>query len=69
MSAQLDTLKNEVAESKTVMQSAVTLLGGLAQQIRDLKEDPVALEALATELDSSTNALAAAVSENTPAQP
>lgn len=69
MSAQLDTLTNEVAETKTVVQSAVTLIEGLAQQIRDLKDDPAALEALAAELDSTTNALAAAVTANTPAEP
>ena len=66
MSAQLDKLTTEVAETKTVAASAVTLIEGLAQQIRDLKDDPIALEALAAELDSTTNALAAAVSANTP---
>lgn len=66
MSAQLDKLTTEVAETKTVAASAVTLIEGLAQQIRDLKDDPIALEALAAELDSTTNALAAAVAANTP---
>lgn len=66
MSAQLDKLTTEVSETKTVVASAVTLIEGLAQQIRDLKDDPVALEALATELDATTNALAAAVAANTP---
>ena len=67
MSASLDRLTREVAESRTVTESAVTLLDGLAQQIRDLKDDPAALEALANDLDSQQQALAAKISENTPA--
>lgn len=69
MSAQLDRLAAEVTETKTVAQSAIALLNGLAQQIRDLKEDPAALEALADELDSTQADLAAAVTANTPAEP
>lgn len=65
MSAQLDTLKAEVEQTKTVAASAVTLIQGLAAQIIALKEDPAALEALATELSATTDALAAAVSANT----
>src|SRR5690349_13322732 len=68
MSAQLDRLKQEVAESKTVTESAIAMIGNLAQQIRDLKDDPAALEALANDLDSQQQALAAAVTENTPAE-
>lgn len=68
MSAALERLQAEVAEANVVMTSASTLITGLAQQIRDLKDDPAALEALATELDSGANALAAAVAENTVAE-
>lgn len=68
MSAQLDRLTAEVAEAKSVSESAVALLGGLAQQIRDMKEDPAALAALADELDASTNALGEAVAANTVAE-
>lgn len=65
MSAQLDALKAEVEETKTVAASAVTLLNGLSQQILDLKNDPAALEQLAADLDASNAALAAAVEANT----
>ena len=66
MSAQLDQLKADVAAEKTVIDSAVALLGGLAQQIRDLAEDPAALSQLATDIESQTASLAAAVTANTP---
>jgi len=66
MSAELDTLTTEVAEIKTVAASAVALIEGLSTQILALKNDPVALTALAAELDASSNALAAAVTANTP---
>jgi peptidoglycan hydrolase CwlO-like protein len=69
MSAQLDTLKSEVTENTAVIASAVALIEGLSAQILALKDDPVALAALAAELDTSSNALAAAVAANTPAAP
>lgn len=65
MSAELDHLKLEVAESRTVIDGAVTLITGLAEQIRDLKDDPVALEALAQELDDQQSTLAKAVQAGT----
>ena len=67
MSASLDKITAEVAETKTVMQSAVVLIAGLAGQIRDLKDDPAALLALADSLDTDSSALADAVTANTPA--
>lgn len=69
MSDALNRLTAEVAEQKTVIDSAVTLLGSLAQQIRDNVGDEDALNSLADSLDTQTNQLAAAVSANTPAQP
>lgn len=69
MSAALDRLTREVSETKEVAASAVAMIEGLAQQIRDLKDDPAALEALANELDASQAALAAAVAANTPSEP
>jgi cell division FtsZ-interacting protein ZapD len=66
MSEQLDSLAREVQEMGGVVDSAITLIGGLAAQIRDLKTDPAALEALAAELDAKAGQLAAAVSANTP---
>lgn len=69
MSAQLEVLKTEVAETKTVIDSAITLLNGLSAKIAELKDDPVALQALADELDAETKALSDAVVANTPVEP
>lgn len=69
MSAQLEALKVDVAEVKSVADSAVALITGLAAQILELKDDPAALEALSVELDATSAALAAAVAANTPAAP
>jgi outer membrane murein-binding lipoprotein Lpp len=69
MTPELQRLQTEVSEMKTVNQSAIALIGGLADQIRALKDDPAALASLADELDASTNALAAAVQANTPTPP
>lgn len=69
MSTALTKITNEVTETKGIIQSAVTLIEGLAGQIRDLKDDPAALDALADSLDSDSSALAAAVAANTPAAP
>lgn len=62
----IDDLTREVAETKTIMSSAVTLIVGLAQAVRDAAGPSInpQLAALATELDTSANALAAAVAAN-----
>lgn len=67
--ADLSALTAEVQENSDVVASAVTLLGGLSQQIRDLATDPAALQELADTLDASTQALADAVAANTPDAP
>lgn len=69
MSQELDQLEQEVSRNTEVDQSAITLLTGLAAQIEALKTDPVKLQALADSLRGSSDALAAAVVANTPAQP
>jgi chromosome segregation ATPase len=66
MSAALDTLTAQVAANTSVVDSAVVLIGGLAQQIQDLKNDPVALQALADSLKGEDDKLAAALVANTP---
>jgi hypothetical protein len=66
MSAAMDRLTREVTETRELGASAVAMIEGLAEQIRDLKDDPAALEALADELDATQTALAAAISANTP---
>jgi hypothetical protein len=69
MSAALDHLTTEVAQVKTLAQSAVTLITGLAQQIRDGASDPAAMEALATDLETSLKPLSDALVANTPVAP
>jgi len=69
--AALDTLTAEVSEAKTIMESAVTAITGLKAKLDEAiaSGDPNALTALSAALDASGNALAAAISENTPAAP
>jgi hypothetical protein len=67
--ADLTTLKAEVTRNTEVDQSAIALLTGLAAQIEALKTDPAALQALADELKGSSDALANAITANTPAAP
>jgi chromosome segregation ATPase len=66
MSAELDTLTAAVANATTVEESAITLLNGLSAQIVALKNDPVALQALADSVNSEATKLADAVTANTP---
>lgn len=65
--ADLSALQAEITENGDVVDSAVTLLTSLSQQLRDAlaADDPAALQALADELDANTTALAEAVAANT----
>lgn len=67
MASDLTALEAEVARNTEVDQSAILLLQGLAQKIEELKTDPAALQAFADSLRGSSDALAAAVTANTPA--
>jgi chromosome segregation ATPase len=69
MQAELERLTTEVAESKTVNLSAIALLNGLAERIRNLEPTREAINKLASDLSGSTDELAAAVTANTPAEP
>lgn len=69
MASDLTALQAAVANEGTVVQSAITLLTQLSQQISDLKNDPAELQALADGINSQASALAAAVQANTPAAP
>lgn len=69
MSAELDRLTTEVAETRAAAASIIALVSGLAEQIRDLKDDPAALAALADDLDAQQAAIAEAVTANTPTEP
>lgn len=63
----LKALQDEVTRDRDVNQSAVTLITGLAAQLEAAKNDPAAIQALADELRSNSDALAGAVTANTPA--
>lgn len=67
--ADLSQIQQEVAENNDVTQSAVVLLGSLAQMIRDNATDQGALNDLANSLDSQSRQLADAVVANTPVSP
>jgi hypothetical protein len=70
----LDDLSADVTASKSVNDSVVTLLSGLATQIAALKStqtDPATaqkIDALASQIEQQNADLAAAVTANTPAQ-
>jgi len=67
MSAELDALTAQVTNNTSAEQSAITLLNNLAALITASKTDPVALTNLASTLQTSGAALAAAIVANTPA--
>jgi peptidoglycan hydrolase CwlO-like protein len=67
MANELETLTAEVAETNTVVDSAITLLKGLKAALDAAGTDPAALAALSASLDNKQSELAAAISENTPA--
>jgi len=63
----LSDLQAAVARNGDVEASAVALIQGIAQQLKDAQGDPAALSALQAQLTSQADALAAAVTANTPA--
>jgi hypothetical protein len=65
----LDALTAQVTENTDLEQSAILLIQGLADQIANAGTDPAALAALSAKLKSSADALAAAITANTPAPP
>lgn len=69
MGINLADIQREVAENNDAIQSAVTLIGQIAQALRDAAGDQDAVNALANQLDAQSNALAAAVTANTSAAP
>ena len=65
--AALDDLTAQVAANKTVIDSALALINGIAARITAAGTDPTALANLTASLKSEDDALAAAVATNTPA--
>ena len=66
VSQQLADLQREVAETRSITQSAITLLEGLSAQIRENADDADAMRQLADELDQNQQTLAASIAANTP---
>lgn len=62
----LDELKALVEQENSVIDSAITLLNGLSEKIAALTPDQAAIDALATEVKAKSDALAAAITANTP---
>lgn len=63
--ADLTQLTADVAQLESVDESAITLIAGLAQQIKDAGTDPVALKALTDRMEAESTKLAGAVTANT----
>jgi chromosome segregation ATPase len=66
--AKIDDLAAAVERNTEVGASVVTLLNGIAQQLRDAQGDPAKIEALIATLDSETQTLKDAVVANTPVE-
>jgi len=64
--ADLSVLTAQVTKNTEVEAGAVILIKGLADQIAALKTDPVALQALADQLNGSAVQLSEAITANTP---
>lgn len=62
----IQTLTAKIAEQGTVVESVVTLLNGLTDQIKNAKDVSPEIMALVAEIDAQTAALSAAVLANTP---
>jgi len=65
----LAVLTAQVDENTSVNESAIILIQGLADQIASVATDPTQVVELAGRLKASAEALAAAVSANTPVAP
>lgn len=65
--ADLTNITTEVTEISSVVDSAVALIGNLADQIRANATDQTALNDLANSLDAKAAELGAAIAANTPA--
>ena len=67
--AELDDLTAQVAANKTVIDSALVLINGIADRIAAAGTDATKLAALTASLKSEDDALAAAVQAKSPAPP
>lgn len=67
MPLDLSALEAEVSRNESVDGSASTLLTQLFNEVEAHKDDPAAIQAIVDRVRASNDALAAAVSANTPA--
>lgn len=67
MSKELDDLTAQVKSNSDLLDSATTLINGIADRITAAGVDPTKLAALTAELKAKDDALAATVTANTPA--
>ncbi len=65
----IDELKAKVDAEGTVIDSAITLLAGISQMLKDAGTDQAKLQALGAQIDAKKDELAASVTANTPAAP
>ena len=66
MSKELDDLTAQVKANSDLLDSATTLINGIADRITAAGTDPTKLAALTAELKAKDDVLAAAVTANTP---
>jgi hypothetical protein len=64
MSAEMDALQQEVAETIGVMESAIAFIQGVSTQVRDAAGDRQKSMDLANDLDQKAHALAQAIESN-----
>jgi uncharacterized coiled-coil DUF342 family protein len=65
MADKFDVLTQEVTELGNVVDSAVTLLGSIADQVEEAKDDPEQIQEIVNNIRSKKDSLAAAVAANT----
>lgn len=62
----LGIMATKVAEQGTVIESAITLMGGLSAQLAALQASPDALQSIIDQLEAQKVALQTGVTANTP---
>lgn len=67
--AVLDDIRDQVANNGNLINSATTLIRGLADKVAQNINDPAALQQIVDDLRNQDAQLAQAVAENTPADP
>lgn len=69
MSAALDRLTADVADTKTAVASLIAVVDDLAAQVKNAADDSTALNALSDQLDQVKTDISTAVVANTPEPP